>query len=226
MVDFNTNYSATQPTNMNSFLIPYNWHPANTNQPTWISRTTSSLLEYITTDKMINSQYITDTFLFSHHLGYNAVLDDVITMKQKIRITVKHNKTDYSVSQFNHDLIRADWNQIFSTKSVNQQLNIFLRIFCEILQKQAPRKIAFVRNPPKFETKNKLWFDEGCRAALDGKQETHREYQKTQCKQTETLPRATKPLKTNLERCHEQHNPTLFQSLKSTKDRRKFINNQ
>ena len=108
MVDFNANYSAKQPMNMNSILTPYNLHPANTNQPTWISRTTSSLLDYIIADKMINSQYIADTFLFSHHWGYNAVLDDVITMEKKIRITVKHDKTDYSVSQFNQDLIRTD----------------------------------------------------------------------------------------------------------------------
>ena len=85
-------------------------------------------------------------------------------------------KKHYNVSQFNHDLIRADWNQIFSTVSASQQIKMFSRIFCEILQKHAPKKKAFIKNPPNFETKNESWFDEGCSGALDEKQEAHREY--------------------------------------------------
>ena len=89
-------------------------------------------------------------------------------------MTRKH----YKVSQFHHYLISADWNHIFWTNSVTQQFIIISRIFCEIPQKPAPRKIACVRNPPNFETKNESWFDEGYRAALDDIQEAHREYRK------------------------------------------------
>ena len=174
MGDFNITYLApTEQMNTNSVLTPYNLHPANTKQPTRISRTTSPLL-YIINDKLINSQYITDNLLSSYHLGQFAILDDVLTMKHTVKIKVTYDKKHYNVSQFNHDLIRADCNQIFSTKTVNQQLNIS-RIFCKILQKHAPGKTAFVRNTTNFETKNESWFDEGCRAALDEKQEAHRE---------------------------------------------------
>ena len=38
-----------------------------------------------------------------------------------------------NVSQFNQDLMGADWNQTFSVNSVNQQHIIFSRNFCEIL---------------------------------------------------------------------------------------------
>ena len=113
-------------------------------------------------------------------------------MKQEFRKKVPHDKKHYNVSQFNHDLIRADWSQNFSTNSVYQQLNIFCTISCEILQKHVPRKIAFVRNPLNFETKNESWFDEGCRAALDDKQEAHREHRKNPNADRQTLPRATK----------------------------------
>ena len=141
---------------MNSVLTPYNLHPANTKQLTRISRTTFSLLDYTITDKLINSQYITDTLLSSNHSGHFAVLGDVVTMKQKVRNEDQGDKKHNNVSQFNN----ADWKQIFSTNSVNQQLNIFSRIFYENLQNHAPRKIAIVRNPPIFEAKNASWFDE------------------------------------------------------------------
>ena len=68
---------------MNSVLTAYTLHPANTKQPTWISRTTSSLLDYNITDKLINSQYNTDTLLSSDHLGHIATLDDVVTMQKQ-----------------------------------------------------------------------------------------------------------------------------------------------
>ena len=93
MGDFNITYlSPTEQMNMNSVLTPYNLHPANTKQPTRISRTTSSLLDYIINDKLINSQYITDTLLSSDHLGQIATLDDVLTKKHTVRIKVTHDK--------------------------------------------------------------------------------------------------------------------------------------
>ena len=74
MGDLNTSYlSPTEQMNMNSVLTPYNLHPTNTKQPPRISRTTSSLLDYIITNKQFNSQYITDTLLSSDHLGHIAV---------------------------------------------------------------------------------------------------------------------------------------------------------
>ena len=130
------------------------------------------------------------------------------------------------MSQFNHDLIRAVWIQLLSTNSVNQQLNVFSIIFCEILQKHAPEKIAFVRNRLNFETKNESWFGESCRAALDEKQEAHREYQRNpHANRLRRYGVQQRSLKANTERCHKQYNQTLFEFLKSTKDRWKFINN-
>ena len=58
--DFYINYSShTERLNMNSVLTRYSLHSVNTKQPTRISRTTSLFLDYIITNKGINSQYIT-----------------------------------------------------------------------------------------------------------------------------------------------------------------------
>ena len=86
------------------------------------------------------SQNITDTLLYTDHLELLSVLHDVTKLKQKFRNIATPDKKHYKVSQFNLDLIKADWIQTFSTSSGNQQINIFSRIICEILQKHAPRK--------------------------------------------------------------------------------------
>ena len=146
MEDFKINHlSLTEQMNTNSVLTLYNLHPANTKETTRILRTTSPLSDYIITDTLINSQYITGTLLSSDHLGHIAILEDVITMNQETRIRVTHNKTHYKISEVNHDLMRADSNHIFPTNSVNRQPNIIFRNFCEILQKHASRKITTLK---------------------------------------------------------------------------------
>ena len=52
---------------------------------------------------MINSQYIVDTLLSSDHLRQIAVSAEVVTMKQKVRIKVTHDKELYNVSHINHN---------------------------------------------------------------------------------------------------------------------------
>ena len=81
-----------------------------------------------------------------------------------------------------------------------EYINNFFRIFCEILQQHAPGKISFVRNPPNFDTKNESWFDEGCRAALDEKQEAHGEYRRnSNANRLKRYREQQKTLKANLE---------------------------
>ena len=89
------------------------------------------LLDYIINDKLIISQYSTDTLVLSDHLGHIVVSDEVVTVKQKVRIKVTHYKKHDNVSQFNHDLIGADWNQNFATNPVNLKPNIFPGRFVE-----------------------------------------------------------------------------------------------
>ena len=86
--------------------------------------------------------------------------------------------------------------------------------------------MAFIRNPPNFKTKNVSWLDENCSAALDEKQETHREYRKNpNANRLRHCRVQQRSLKASLERCQEQNHQTLFEFLKSTKDFWKFISN-
>ena len=92
--DFNINFlSPTEQMNMNSVVTLYNFPPGFINEATQISRRTSSLSNYIITDKLKNFQYNTDTLLSSDPLGHTAILDGVITMKQKTRIRATLDKT-------------------------------------------------------------------------------------------------------------------------------------
>ena len=93
MGDFGVNYlSPTKQMKMISVFTPYILNPANTKQPSRILRTTFPLLDHFITNKLISSQYITDTLLSTDHSGHIAGLDDVVTKKQKVRIKVRHGK--------------------------------------------------------------------------------------------------------------------------------------
>ena len=107
MGDFSVNYSSpTEQMNMIWVFAPYILNPANTKQPARFLRTTSPLLDHFITNKLISSQYKIDTLLYSDHSGHIAVLDNVVTMEQTVKIKVRHDKKT----------LKCQWDQAWLDK--------------------------------------------------------------------------------------------------------------
>jgi hypothetical protein len=168
--DINVNYlqNSRNKSLLDCLLASFNL-PSAINFPTRISNSSSTAIDNIFIDKIINTDYsvIPITNGLSNHDAQLIILHNTDIAIQQIKPISKRIISEATITQFKLNLSYESWYDVFSGEDLDSNFNSFLNTYLRIYYNSFPTEKAYINS------NNKAWLTKGIRISCQRKRDLY-----------------------------------------------------
>ncbi len=172
--DYNIDYldtSKIQRRFIHNLITSYNFEQIIT-EPTRITNNSATLLDYlIISNKGLVSSVSQRPVSFSDHDLFQFVYH-IAKNKPKPTIIKKRSYKHFNSVAFSQDAVQAGWEEVFTTDTIDNKVEIFNNILIELFNKHAPIKTFKTCRPPA------PWLTDTIKKEYQKRDKLHNKYRK------------------------------------------------